>query len=572
MAILLMGVLEVAGVASILPFMQLISSPDPLEMSSLLGWTYDFFGFSNVRQMLIYFGAGIMVFITLTSLFSVFTTWLQYKYSWSVAHHLSTRLLRSYLAKPYQFFLKTNSAELKAYVVSEVNSLTGGVIIPLIEVASRFFVAVVIFVFLCWVDIKIAFIMSFSLGGAYLLIYLAQRQALRSIGQHRIAMNMLRYKSLQELLEGIKTITVFNSREFFYDRFSESSKEFCDVQPKYNLMMAAPRYLLELLAFGSILGVTIYLYIKAGDIQNAIPRLSLYAVAGYRLLPALQRAFAALAKLRHNYPIVEKLYHDLEASLNTVEPKLAPAAAPLPLAEKLSIDRLTFSYEGSEQVVIDNFSLDIFPGETVAFIGSTGSGKTTLVDLIVGLLDPKSGQILVDGQPLTPDKITAWRSSLAYVPQEVFLFDDTVLNNLTLGLPEVDTNKLEHACRLADIHDFIINNLPQGFATEIGERGVRLSGGQRQRLGLARALYAEPEVLILDEATSALDSITENGIIDSLNRLPRTITKIVIAHRLSTVRHADRIYILRNGRIVDQGTFDSLLASNDAFKTMVELS
>lgn len=572
-ALLITGLLEVVGIASILPFMQLIATPNAIEMNKWLTALYTFFSFESHRQMLIYSGVGIMILIAFSNLFSIFTTWLQYKYSWGVAHNLSTRLLATYINKPYDFFIKTNTTQLRAYIISEVNSLTGGVIIPVIEIFSRAFVSLVIFGLLLKVDTQIALVMCCTLGGAYTLIYLAQKNLLRQIGHHRINMNLLRFQSLQELLDGIKTVMVYNKQRFFYTRYEHASKEFCEVQPKYNLMLAAPRNILEILAFCSILGITIYLFIKFQSIEAAIPRLSLYAVAGYRLLPALQKVFAAVAKLRHNLPVLDRLYDDLVKNVDNVEtPSLQLSA--LHFNKTIELDNVNFEYDNSERKVIDNFNLSIPAGETVAFIGSTGSGKTTVVDLIVGLLAPTSGTIYVDQVPLKDTNIKSWRNNLAYVPQEVFLFDDTVLRNIVFGSPEkeVDYQRLTEITKIVDIYDFITEELPKQFETEIGEKGVRLSGGQRQRLGLARALYAQPKILVLDEATSALDTITEKGIIESLKRLPKDITIIIIAHRLSTVRHADQIYILEDGKIKDQGTYDSLMDSSNTFKTMVELS
>ena len=570
-----MGFLEVVGVASILPFMQLIAEPDAIEKSSLLSGIFQYFNFVDHKQMLIYFGVGIIILIAFTNMFSIFTLWLHYKLSWGVAHNLGVRLLKTYINKPYRFFLNTNTSQLQAYLISEVTSLTGGIIIPIIEVFSRSFVSIVIFGLLLWIDVKVALIMFVALGGAYGLIYMAQRNLLKKIGEHRIAMNLLRYKSLQELLDGIKTVMVYNQQQFFYDRYEHASKEFCEVQPKYNVMLGAPRNVMEFFAFGGILSVTIYFFITAGDIQSILPRLSLYAVAGYRLLPALQKAFSAAAKLRHNYPILDKLYDDLVISLqDEKELKTQEYLQHLPFKKEIEIDHVDFIYENTEQKILDNFSLEIHKGQTVAFIGSTGSGKTTLVDLIVGLLHPTNGKIQVDQNIINNENVKDWRANLAYVPQEVFLFDDTLERNIVLGsnLEKIDFKLLKKVTQVADIYDFIKNDLPEGFKAKIGERGVRLSGGQRQRLGLARALYSNPEVLILDEATSALDSITEKGIIESLKLLPKDMTTIIIAHRLSTVRHADQIYILSEGKIVDQGTYTSLMQSNEAFKTMVELS
>ena len=572
-AILLMGFLEVMGVASILPFMQLIAEPDAINQSRWLTLIYETFQFTSHRQMLIYFGVAILILIAVTNAFSILTVWMQYSYSWDMAHNLSVRLLGTYIKKPYQFYLQKNTSDLQAYLISEVGSLTSGVLIPLIELISRSFVSIVIFGLLLMVDTKIALVMFGGLGSAYILIYLSRQNFLKNIGQYRIDMNLARYKSLSELLSGIKTVMVYNAQPFFYNRYDSASREFCNVQPKYNLVLAAPKYVLEFLAFGSILAITIYLFISSGNIQSALPRLSLYAVAGYRLLPALQKAFAAAAKMKHNLPVLDKLYDDLVYSLQH-EGQLETAKTALPFNHEINLDQLKFQYEESNQKVIQGLEVKIEKGKTVAFIGSTGSGKTTLVDILVGLLDPVSGSIKIDGQALNNGKVESWQKNIAYVPQEVFLFDDSVLKNIVLGQDEkdVDHKQLTAATKMADIYDFITTELSEGFQTKIGERGVRLSGGQRQRLGLARAIYAQPSVLVLDEATSALDSITEKGVIESLKSLPSDLTTIIIAHRLSTVRHADSIYILKDGKIVAEGNYDSLMQSNETFKTMIELS
>lgn len=567
-----MGFLEVVGIASILPFMQLIAEPNAIEKSSLLQWAFEFFAFDSQRSMLMATGIGVIVLITVTNLFSAFTVWLQFKYSWAVAHNLATRLLRAYLQKPYSYFLNKNTSELRAYLISEVGSLTSGVLIPIIEMISRSVVSFVIFGLLLWVDFKVAITMATVLGSAYLLIYFSQQGLLKRLGKLRISKNLLRYKTLAELLTGIKTVKVSGTQGFFYQRYEEASQDFCDIQPKVNIIMALPKYFLEIFAFGGILAVTLYLYSIGGNLQSALPRLSLYAVAGYRLLPALQRAFVSASRLKHNLPVLQKLHPDLYASLHFKPYDIAKEA--LPFKEQFVLKNVQFHYENMPQLVLNDLDLTIKKGQIVAFVGSTGAGKTTLIDLIVGLLNPTKGEILVDKKPLNKASQKAWQAQIAYVPQEVFLFDDTVARNIVIGQADekIDQSRLEEVTKMADIYDFIINELPGGFDAPIGERGVRLSGGQRQRLGLARALYRNPSFLVLDEATSALDSITEKSIINSLKTLPDNMTIVIIAHRLSTVRHADCIYLLENGHIVDQGSYHRLQESSHVFREMVHLS
>ena len=566
-----MSILEVIGIASILPFMKLVAEPEAIVENAWLSWAYQTMGFASHRSMLITAGLAVIALISFANLFSIYTIWLQHKYSWAVAHTLSLRLLRVYLQKPYRYYLTTNTSTLRTYLLSEVVNLTGGVIIPLIELVSRLVVSLVIFTFLIFVNPLIAITTLGVFGGFYLLIYLLRQHYVKRLGMTRIKSNTQRYQSLEEMMEGIKTVKVYEAQGFFYDRYKEASKRFTDIMPKFNIFRAAPRYVLEVFAFGGILAITLYLFVRSNSIQTALPILSLYAVAGYRLLPALQKAFGSLAKLRHNFPVLDKLYDDLMSGQSEEASKTANQKSQVPFIRELMFKDVAFYYDERPLAVLENLQVRIPKGQTVAFVGSTGSGKTTIVDMIAGLLFPQEGQICVDDTPLTTNNAASWHQQIAYVPQEVFLFDDALAQNITICQErDIDQERLRHATQMANIYDFI-QTLPDGFATRIGERGVRLSGGQRQRLGLARALYRQPSLLILDEATSALDNQTEKGIMDALNTLPEDLTIIIIAHRFSTVRKADCIYLLEEGKIVAQGTYDDLMKSNAAFRTLGQL-
>ena len=574
--LLVMASLQVVGIASILPFMQMVAEPDVISQNSQLQWIYEKFNFESTRSMLIASGFTVFVLISVGNLFSAFTVWLQYKYAWEIAHNISTRLLRNYLSRPYDFFLKYNTSDLLNKVLGEVSYFTTGVLIPLIELTARALIVLVVFGLLVWADPKLAFIVSGVLGVAYLLIYLSTRRFLSRMGEERIEANRGLFRSLTEALTGVKTIRVYGAEALFYKRFEDASARRIKIHPQVKVIAAVPRYLVEILAFGGILGVTLYLLITKGDLASVLPLLSLYALAGYRLLPALQNAFKSVTSIKHNLPTADKLHGDLtlDSLPHLLDTPPTPESSRTTFSQSIVLENLSFRYKDTDQVTLDRINVNIEKGTTVAFVGATGSGKTTLVNLIVGLFQPQSGAVKIDGMDLKESNARAWNRQIGYVPQDVFLFDDTIARNIAIGQKDEDisTNRIEAAARQASIHDFISNELPKGYQNTVGDRGVRLSGGQRQRLGLARALYRNPELLILDEATSALDNITENAVIESLKKTTEGLTVIIIAHRLSTVKHADCIFLLNEGKIVVSGPYDTLLDTSEIFREMVQLS
>ncbi|MEM1324806.1 MAG: ABC transporter ATP-binding protein [Bacteroidota bacterium] len=571
-AILLAALLEVAGVASILPFMELIAAPKAIGDNAFLSYIYESFHFENHRSMLIASGIFVIALLTIANLFSIVTIWFQHRFTWYVAHHMCMRLLDTYIRKPYTFFLNQNTSELKSYLIFEVNGFTSGVIQPLIELISRSVVSFVIFVFLVLVNPKVALVAFVVLGGAYGAIFLLRQRYIKQLGEDRMSTNVNRYRYMEELLSGIKTVKAYNAQPYFHGRYETASEHYSSIAPKFSVITAAPKYLLEIIAFGGILSVTLYIYTIYGNLNAALPILSLYAVAGYKLLPALQKAFGAASKVRHNLPILDKLYDDLVISIERQRQRETDQPN-IDFQDVLTLENIHFRYDGMAQDLLSDFTIHIPKGQAVAFVGSTGSGKTTIIDLIVGLLEAQSGQIKLDKTVLTRKNLAAWQRHIAYVPQDVFLYDDTITNNIIFGADhgKVDAKKLRAAIEMADIAEFIDTELPEGLETTIGERGVRLSGGQRQRIGLARALYREPSVLILDEATSALDNVTEKSIIDALNALPKELTLIIIAHRLTTVQYADCIYILDKGQIVDSGNYDQLMKTSTHFRELALL-
>jgi ABC-type multidrug transport system fused ATPase/permease subunit len=337
-----------------------------------------------------------------------------------------------------------------------------------------------------------------------------------------------------------------------------------------NAISSLPRYALETLAFGGIIVLVIYLLNAKHGASTALPLVSLYALSGYRMMPALQQIFMNLSTIRFNVASLEKLSKDLEKSveISSTMPVPPPIFNPIPLSERLDLKGVVFFYPNRPDPVLNELSLMIKANTTVGIVGSTGSGKTTTLDILLGLLTPSSGQLLIDGVIIDSENVRNWQASIGYVPQQIMLLDNTILRNIAFGIPDaqVDFDSVVKAARLAHLNDFIQNDLPERYNTIVGDRGVRLSGGQRQRIGIARALYHDPSVLVLDEATSSLDNITENVIMEALNTLSHQKTIIMVAHRLSTVRECDVIIVMDKGRVSGYGTYAELLEHNSIFR------
>ncbi|MDZ4698690.1 MAG: ABC transporter ATP-binding protein [Rhodothermales bacterium] len=569
-AIFFMGMFEMAGIASIMPFMQLVAQPEAIEQQPWLKAVYTRFAFTSYQSFLIAVGLLVLGLMSVANAFTVFTLWLQHRFAWGSSHAIANRLLRKYMSQPYGFFLQNNTSVLSKQVLTEANELAQGVLLGIATLVARSFVTLAIFGLLMLVDPVLALIILATFGAVYAVVYRGSRSYLGRLGRERFQANEMRFRAANEALAGIKSLKITGREAHFLGRFAEASRRYTRVEPRREAANAAPIYFVQTLAFGAILVLVLYLIATEGNVQDVIPLLALYALAGYRLMPSLQQIFTAVTRIRYQRPIVESIHADLLAGDAPSFPDTRPE--PLPFERSIALRGLSFRYEGAERPVLDRVSLTIPRHSSVAFVGPTGSGKTTLIDLLVGLLEPTRGGIYIDDTRLEAGAVCAWQARIGYVPQEVVLYDDTVTRNIAFGLPDsaIDRVRLERATRLASVHEFI-EAMPEGYATALGERGVRLSGGQRQRIGLARALYFEPDVLVLDEATSALDGLTEAAVIQSIREAGAGITLIMIAHRLATVRHCDHIFLLDEGRIVAEGAYDDLIEDNALFRGMARV-
>jgi ATP-binding cassette subfamily C protein len=574
-AVLVMAGLEVVSVGSILPFLQVAADPASVHENAYLSWTFETFGFADTNSFLIALGLTAFAALVLSNIFIVLTTWALYRYVWGRNHSLSRRLLRSYLHRPYEYFLTRNSAELGKNVLEEVKEVTATMLYPALRGGAKAVVALFIIGFLFVVDPVVAGILAVVLGGAYAAVHFTVRAWLDRAGAERVTANTARYKLVDEAFGGIKQVKLRGSEESLLGQFDPPSKRYARLQSHARIIRKTPRYVLEAVAFGGIILIAVYLIVVQDTIRQVIPMLGLYAFAGHRLMPALQKAFSGIASARFNSAALEALHRDLqqrpeEKAEASSDERRDPTAPPLPLDDRLVLDGVTFAYPGAEAPAIEDLSLEIPSHTTVGFVGKTGSGKTTTVDLILGLLRPQTGIIAVDGTPLRENTVRRWQQNIGYVPQQTFLSDDPIARNIAFGVPEaeIDMEAVREAARRAHIYEFVMRELPNRWETIVGERGVKLSGGQRQRVSIARALYHRPSVLVFDEATSALDQATEASVMQAIYELDDNHTILVIAHRLSTVEKADNIIMLEQGRKVGEGTYDQLAHEHAKFREM----
>ncbi len=572
--ILVMALLDMLGVASILPFIAVLANPSLVETNPMLSWGYKFsanLGVASIEQFL--FLLGLLVFILLVSslTFKALTTYAQTRFALMREYSIGKRLVEGYLYQPYSWFLNRHSADLGKSILSEVHTVIYNGFLPLMTLIAQSAVVITLLGLLLLVDPLLAISVIFALGVGYSGVLVMMSGWLNTLGKARIQANHERYTVLTEAFGAAKEIKVGGLEKIYIDRFSKPAEVYAKGQATAQVISQVPRFALEAIAFGGMLFVILYLMTQGGSFTAALPIIALYVFAGYRLMPALQQIYGAITQLKFAGPALKALHVDL-MSLDPVE-HYHKVPESLPLKRCLELNNIFYQYPNAINPALNGISLSISALSTVGFVGSTGSGKTTTADLILGLLDPQKGTLCVDGQIINASNKRQWQKSIGYVPQQVYLADDTVSANIAFGLDcdMIDQQAVERAARIANLHEFVMKNMSHGYGTMVGERGIRLSGGQRQRIGIARALYHNPSILVLDEATSALDNLTEHVVMEAIKSLSNTMTIILIAHRLTSVRECDQIFLLEKGLINAQGSFEELIDKSDQFRSMATI-
>jgi len=564
--ILVQGVIQVIGIFSILPFLALAANPEQALESQLAQRIQEMMPFLNEGNLILYTGIATLILLLGSGVVNLLTDYQRARYAQFTAQRIAVRLLRNYAYSPYEFHLLTNSAALMKKLHNDVILFMSGVLLPSLEATSRVINVFLIVLLLLFVAPGPTLVALFGFASVMAILLGVFRAYLSRSSQERNKITKERYNSALQLLMGIKQIMVHECQAFFLNRFQQAYFKNAKLDSHLVFINNMPRYLLESVAFSCVVGIVLFLDSSEGNLTEVLPLLGLFALAGYRILPSLHLIYSQITSIQSRAFTIDTLREDLHS---TRQPEDSSTEL-LNLSSTISFEKVSFFYSQRERIALDAVSLQIAKGNHVGIVGSSGSGKSTLIDLLLGLHQPASGQITIDDDILTETNISGWRKIIGYVPQEIFLTDDTVRRNIALGVSDdqIDDAQVRQAAEIAQIHSFIDTQLPKGYETIVGEHGARLSGGQRQRIALARALYRKPQVLIFDEATSALDSATEKALMDAVALLPSDMTVIMVAHRLSTIRQCDRIFVLDKGHLVAEGLYEELLRDNSTFRKL----
>ncbi|MCT7968546.1 ABC transporter ATP-binding protein/permease [Laspinema sp. D1] len=568
--------LETLGVGLVLPFISLLENPQRVEEFGLLRWVYQALGEPELRQFLIGTGLGFIGIYLLKNAYLTGLTYLQCRFIYDKQVELGSRLFRAYLYSPYTFHLQRNTAQLIRNLTAETGGffavLNSG-LLALTEVTILACIAL----FLLIVDPVTFLAAAGGIGLATMIFYRMVRLKLSELGQARQYHYGKMIQMINQGLGGVKEAQVLGREQLFIDEFEKHSIYSNRASEFSQLVSQLPRFFIESITIVGLMLIVVSVLAQGRSLSAVIPTLSLFAVAAFRLMPSINRILNSITAMRFSSYSVYVLYQDLMELKPVLEHRQLVDSRTLAevqpvLATAIKLHNVFYRYPGASDCALNGVSLTIPKGTSVGFVGSSGAGKTTIVDVILGLLPPTQGQVLVDGRDIYDD-LSAWQRLIGYIPQSIYLCDDTLRNNIAFGIPEDEINEgwIESAVTSAQLTE-LVHSLPAGLDTLVGERGVRLSGGQRQRVGIARALYHNPEVLVMDEATAALDNQTEAGVMEAVEKLSDEKTLIMIAHRLSTVKNCERLYFMNQGQIIDSGTYNELCQRNREFQIMAQVA
>jgi ATP-binding cassette, subfamily B, bacterial PglK len=579
---IIVSLLDAVGIGLIGPFISLAIKPETIQNNHYASILYGYLGLKSIRQFISLLGLVIIILFCLKSFvyYQIQRHVLRFCYDQQI--RLRLRLLHTYLSLPYTFYLETNSARIIQTIGHDSAHFTSAIAVPLLNSIANAFVLVVLLLLMIKTDL-LATVGIFALLLVAILPFHHFRHRVSRWGKESLEANTETIRVVNHAIGGLKVTKLIGCESYFENQLAAQANKYARASSLFHSFQLLPRIVVEALLIAFIVGFVSISMILVERSDNLVSVLSIFAIASVRIIPSASQLLNCMGVLRNNQPTLDLLYQDLKEleqpevmrhldisrrkSYSMTGNNFQNAAVDLnsrqiesqSFKHKITIHNISYCYPKSTVKSLVDTCLTIHKGESIALIGKSGAGKTTLVDVFLGLLTPQSGDIQVDGFSIYHN-LRAWQNLIGYIPQSVFLMDDTIERNIAFGIPagQIDRQKLDNAIELAQLSE-LLAQLPDGFRTFIGENGVRLSGGQRQRIGIARAIYHDREILVLDEATSALDNETESLISEALKNLGRTKTMIVIAHRLTTVEHCDRIYEMSNGKILRSGSYQEIV-------------
>jgi len=543
------SLLEFMGVSLILPFVQLVMDSEG-EYGGILSWLGRILHTDSTRELLFFMGLLLAAVYVVKNSYLLFMKYTQLRFIFNNRLELSGRLMRSYMKKPYTFHLEKNSSEILRSVTSDVNGLYD-LIMDGIDLTSNLLIICMLAVFLIYTDPVITVIVVLLLGVCSGIYFLLMRRRTVGYGRQNQIYNSRMIQAVNQALGGIKEIKILAREDYFVKAYEENGRFYASSLKRSQLFQYMPKCLIETVCVCGVLGAVLLKLYMGAEIKELVPQLSVFAVAAFRLLPSVNQTNQLISRILFLRPSIDRIYEDLqEAGFRKGDKPSGEDFVRLPQAETIRFEHVSFRYPGTEKDILKDVSVELPLKASIGFVGSSGSGKTTFIDILLGLLRPDSGRVCYGDENIR-DYPKSWGHKLGYIPQNIYLADDTIRRNIAFGIPDsrIEEEKVWKALENAQLADFV-RGLEEGLDTKIGESGVRLSGGQRQRIGIARALYQEPEILVLDEATSALDTATEQAVMEAVEHFRGKCTLLMIAHRTSTLKDCDQIYRLEDGKLV----------------------
>ena len=560
---------EVVGAGIIFTLLGMAATPDATVQLPLVGDIRALFPGVDDDTLLAGLAGATALFFVLRAALVISQTYVRSRIADNAGARIASRLMLGYLRMPYAFHLQRNSAELVRNAFQTVSMVVQKVILPAASLIAECLLVAGLTIFLLVVETQATLIAGAVMGVAVTLLLRVVQPRLKLLGRRTQTASKESLKTMQQSLQGIREIRLLDREEFFASQFRASRGDYARSRYLASAASEIPRMMIETTLVIFILAFLAFTVLTVGDATETLASLGIMAYVGMRVQPSLQKVVTAANDLRFATASIDDLDEERRLLALAWQPRMEPPGDPVPeMQHQLELRDVTFTYEGADRPALDRVSLTVPAGGSVGICGPTGGGKSTLVDVMTGLLEPEEGQVLVDGVDIQRN-VSSWHRQLGVVSQNVFVMDDTLRRNIALGFDDddIDEQALQEAVSLARLED-LLGQLPRGLDTVVGERGVRMSGGQRQRVAIARALFRQPSVIVLDEGTSALDGATETAFMQGIEELREHHTLVMVAHRLSTVRKCDQIYLVEDGRIAEAGTYDELLARSATFRAM----